>query len=254
MPAERVLDHVFFEPAGSFFNTPGLQLNGAKTAPAVPQLQIRLGARTLTRAAQPLDGCRGRFMVDFAARSFRTSESNPLNSTSEVFMKLNHRHRLHQPWRLVLATGIVFVALTSARAASDNSSIERALRELDTQWSAAASARNLDQVVSYYSSDAIVLAPNMPVTSSGEAIRKIWKGELDGMISGGWKPTRIEVAKSGDLAYISGTYTWAGRGADGKEIKDEGKYLEVWKKQADGSWKCSADCWNSDLPLPGAKG
>ena len=45
-----------------------------------------------------------------------------------------------------------------------------------------------------------------------------------------------------------------GKGADGKEMKDEGKYLEVWKKQGDGSWKCSADCWNSNLPLPGEKG
>jgi ketosteroid isomerase-like protein len=170
-------------------------------------------------------------------------------------MKLNHHHNhLHQPWRLVLATGIVFVALISARAASDSSSIERALRKLDSQWSAAASAKNLDQVVSYYSSDAIVLAPNMPLANTGGAIRKIWKGELNGMISGGWKPTRIEVTKSGEMAYISGTYTWVGKGADGKEMKDKGKYLEVWKKQADGSWKCSADCWNSNLPLPGEKG
>ena len=169
-------------------------------------------------------------------------------------MKLNYHHHLQQPSRLVLATGIVFVALISARAASDHSSIERALRKLDAQWSAAASAKNLDQVVSYYSSDAIVLAPNLPVASSAEAIRKVWKGELDGMSSGGWKPTRVEVAQSGDIAYISGTYTWAGKGADGKEMKDQGKYLEVWKKQTDGSWKCTADCWNSNLPLPGEKG
>jgi hypothetical protein len=113
-------------------------------------------------------------VIDFAGRSFRTSESDLLNSTPEVFMKLNHHH-LQQPWRLVLATGIVFVALVSARAAFDNPSIERALRKLDSQWSAAAAAKNLDQVVSYYSSDAVVLAPNMPLANSGGAIRKSGK-------------------------------------------------------------------------------
>ena len=68
------------------------------------------------------------------------------------------------------------------------------------------------------------------------------------MISGGWIPTRVEVAKSGDMAYVSGTYTFDFKDASGKTVKDRGKYLEVWERQPDGSWKCSADTWNSDLP------
>jgi ketosteroid isomerase-like protein len=31
-------------------------------------------------------------------------------------------------------------------------------------------------------------------------------------------------------------------------MTDRGKYLAVWKKQADGSWKCVADMFNTDLP------
>jgi ketosteroid isomerase-like protein len=34
----------------------------------------------------------------------------------------------------------------------------------------------------------------------------------------------------------------------GKPINDRGKYLAVWKKQPDGTWKCVMDIWNSDLP------
>lgn len=36
--------------------------------------------------------------------------------------------------------------------------------------------------------------------------------------------------------------------AAGKPIKDRGKYLEVFEKQADGNWKCGADAFNTDLP------
>ena len=36
--------------------------------------------------------------------------------------------------------------------------------------------------------------------------------------------------------------------ASGKTIKDHGKFVEIWKKQADGSWKCAVDMFNSDLP------
>jgi ketosteroid isomerase-like protein len=37
---------------------------------------------------------------------------------------------------------------------------------------------------------------------------------------------------------------------DGKPMKDRGKFIEVWKKQADGKWKVVADMFNSDIPLP----
>ena len=166
---------------------------------------------------------------------------------------MNYHHRQqHSPRRLVVAV-VGFVIFSSFGLAADTGSIEQTLRKLDQEWSAAAAARNLDKVVSYYAVGAIVLPPNMPAARDAEAIRNVWKGELETMISGGWKVTRVEVAKSGDMAYASGTYDWVGKGADGKEVKDRGKYLEVWKKQADGTWKCTADSWNSDLPLPGTQ-
>ncbi len=35
----------------------------------------------------------------------------------------------------------------------------------------------------------------------------------------------------------------------GKMISDKGKYVTVWKKQADGSWKVMLDIFNTDLPM-----
>jgi ketosteroid isomerase-like protein len=63
-----------------------------------------------------------------------------------------------------------------------------------------------------------------------------------------WTPTKVEVAKSGDLAYLYGTYQLSITGPDGKPIDDHGKMLEIWKKQSDGNWKCIVDTWSSDLP------
>ncbi len=60
----------------------------------------------------------------------------------------------------------------------------------------------------------------------------------------------MEVARSGELAYLNGTYELTMNDASGKPANDRGKYVEVWKKQADGAWKCVADIWNSDLPAP----
>jgi len=127
--------------------------------------------------------------------------------------------------------------------------IEQALRDLDAQWSAAAGAKDLDKTVSYYSTEAIVMPPNAPSATTKEAIRSAWKEML--ATPGAairWKATKVEVAKSGDLAYVSGTYEEAMTDASGKPVKDHGKYVEIFKKQADGTWKVVADIWNSDLP------
>jgi len=66
--------------------------------------------------------------------------------------------------------------------------------------------------------------------------------------SGGWTATKVDGARSGDLAYITGTYEMTENNAGGKPQTDKGKYLEVWKKQADGSWKCVADMFSTNLP------
>ena len=36
--------------------------------------------------------------------------------------------------------------------------------------------------------------------------------------------------------------------ASGEPTTDNGKYVEVWEKKADGKWKCGTDIWNSDMP------
>jgi ketosteroid isomerase-like protein len=58
----------------------------------------------------------------------------------------------------------------------------------------------------------------------------------------------IEVAKSGELAYLTGAWTATAKGPNGAVVPATGKLLEVWKKQNDGQWKCVADTFDSDAP------
>jgi uncharacterized protein (TIGR02246 family) len=150
--------------------------------------------------------------------------------------------------KFVLAGCIALLSFTFVgTAAAADTKIEQALRDLDAQWSAAAGAKDVEKTISYYADDAIVMPPNASAATTKEAIRTVWKDTLASTINGSWKATRVEVARSGDLAYVSGTYEWSSSDASGKRANDRGKYLEVWEKQADGKWKCGADIWNSDL-------
>jgi len=152
---------------------------------------------------------------------------------------------------LFLCGCVVLLSFTFVSpATAADTKIEQALRDLDAQWSAAAGAKDVDKTVSFYSDDAVVMPPNAPSATTKETIRSAWKEMLTtpgAAVS--WKATKVEVAKSGDLACVSGTYEETTTDASGKPVKDHGKYVEVWEKQADGTWKCGADIWNSDLPV-----
>ena len=141
------------------------------------------------------------------------------------------------------------VAVSAFPSMSQLQPIESILRDLDAQWSKAAAAKNLEQTVAYYSDDAIVFPPNTASAMTKEAIRSAWKDLLatPGLVIT-WKPTRVKLDNSGQMAWVSGTYELTMNDVSGKPVNDRGKYLEVWEKQADGNWKCAADMWNSDLP------
>jgi ketosteroid isomerase-like protein len=125
---------------------------------------------------------------------------------------------------------------------------EATVRDLDAQWSKTAAAHNLDGTVSYYSDDAVLLPPNAPVAATKESIRAIWAELTAPNVSISWQASKVEVAKSGDLAYSTGSYTLDMQDPQGKLVSDKGKFMEVWKRQPDGKWKIVADTYNSDLP------
>jgi ketosteroid isomerase-like protein len=148
--------------------------------------------------------------------------------------------------KLGLTVCVVLVSLTfagTALSAGSKGGDEQAVRDADAQWSAAAAAKDLDKTVSFYADDAIVLPPNEAAVTTKDGIRNLWKGLIDSVSSINWTATRVEMAKSGEMACISGTYELTMN--DG--TKDRGKYCEVWEKKG-GTWKCGTDIWNSDLP------
>ena len=127
---------------------------------------------------------------------------------------------------------------------------EATIRKLDADWVKTAAAKDVDAWVSFYANDVTVLPPNDKVMTDKTTIRKTI-GELLSLpgLSLSWEPTKVEVAKSGDLAYLYGAYSLTMTDAKGKPVTDFGKNVEIWKKQSDGSWRCIVDTWNSDLPV-----
>lgn len=127
---------------------------------------------------------------------------------------------------------------------------EAKIRSADSTFMAAANAGDVDGILAVYAGDAALLAPNLPPQKGHDAIKAFWGGFLDAYT------VRFEVASDtiegrGDLAYNRGHYRFTAvpkaKGAPG--VADEGKFIEILKKQPDGSWKYVLDMYSSNLAL-----
>lgn len=97
--------------------------------------------------------------------------------------------------------------------------------------------------------DVAFLPPNGAIVSGKAAVRAF--GEAFPKLTA-FSAEAVDVAGSGDIAYARGTYALTANPAGAPPMEDKGKWLGVYRKQPDGSWRLSYDVWNSDLPLPGA--
>src|SRR6185295_7618309 len=138
----------------------------------------------------------------------------------------------------------------SVQTGGNREADERAIRDLDAAWSKSAAAKDMDRILSFYAEDASMFVPNQPIATGKPAIRVEWtKLTTNPGFAISFAPSRVEVAKSADMAYEYGTYTLMMSGPDGRPINDRGKFVVVWKKQSDGKWLVVADIFNSDLPM-----
>ena len=167
---------------------------------------------------------------------------------------MTKRWRKDRTMSVWLALGAMLLSMGCNSAptpapAADTKAAEEAVRKADADWVKAAASKKAEEWVAFYSDDAVVLPPNDKTVTGKAAIGKPIAQLLAlPELSISWTPTAVEVAKSGDLAYLYGTYQMSFKGPDGKTNSDNGKMLEIWKKQADGNWKCVVDTWSSDLP------
>jgi len=131
---------------------------------------------------------------------------------------------------------------------------EAAIHAAVTEWSASAQAKDPDKFCSFYAEDAVVMLEDAPDISGKPAIREAIGGMMqDPNFSLSFVADRVVVARSGDLAYETGTYALTLSDAKKRPSTEKGNYVVVWQKQADGAWKVVRDVPVSDPPADAAK-
>jgi len=150
-------------------------------------------------------------------------------------------------WQLQHVTWNSNLPLSAPESALRDADVA-AIRQADLAWSAAQASDGLDGVMPFYLDDAILLPPNSPMVIGKEAIREASAAIDSPGFSVSWKPMKVEVAQSGELGYAIGNFEGNIVDSAGNLVPVKGKYVEIWKKQADGSWKIAVDMPSTDSP------
>jgi uncharacterized protein (TIGR02246 family) len=126
----------------------------------------------------------------------------------------------------------------------------KAIRQIEADGSQAFAARDADKTASFYADDASLFLSGRPAITGRDNIANAFKPFVaDKNLSFTLSPDKVVVSKSGDLAYTQGSTTFTYTDPKTKKaVLEKGKYVQVFMKQADGSWKVVADIDNADGP------
>ena len=139
-------------------------------------------------------------------------------------------------------------ATVAGAGATDMAAIQRAIDSAQARFIDAATKSDVAQVGSLFSDDAMVLEPNAKLVSGRTAIDQSNTQMFATVKVTALKLTSTDVQAAGDFVIETGSYEQTVQPKTGKAIHDVGKYVVVWKKQADGSLKLFREIYNSDLP------
>ncbi|MDX6385754.1 MAG: hypothetical protein QOK48_3327 [Blastocatellia bacterium] len=119
--------------------------------------------------------------------------------------------------------------------------VRRAIDKGNAQWSEGWAKGDAAMVAAIFAEDGVQLAGNGKIIKGRQQIMERQKTAMQGADPGvKVTVTTVSVWLDGDTAYETGKYLYE-YSEKGKPGKDEGRYVTIWKRQRDGSWKLSMD-------------
>lgn len=140
--------------------------------------------------------------------------------------------------------GLAVPLLTPDTGMAGAAEDEAAIRAIWESYSAARVAGDADTWLSLWDQDGIQMPPGIPARGKDVLEQGVPKA-FAAMPATSMRINPEEIQLMGDWAYSRGTYA-ADQVVQGNPVKVDGKFLTIFKRQPDGSWKIYRDIFNSN--------
>jgi len=129
-----------------------------------------------------------------------------------------------------------------------NQALVDVIKNLRKQYMAAQDAGDVEGCLSFWDDSCVLMPPNEPAVVGKDALRAWYKNAFDQFrLDNTITFDEIEIAEDWSFARGSGRTTLTPK-VGGEPIQDNAKYLEIHRRQPDGSWKFARHMWSSDNP------
>lgn len=119
--------------------------------------------------------------------------------------------------------------------------VRKAIDKGNAQWIEAWDKADASLIASLFAADGVMLSRNGKFFKGTEQVSERMQKVLGGAGKGVKATvTTVDLWLDGDTAYETGTYSYKFQ-QNGKPVNDEGRYVTIWKRQTDGSWKIASD-------------
>ena len=131
--------------------------------------------------------------------------------------------------------------------AFDAAVVKMQIEQNNALFSDALAAGDAAALAALYTPNAVLLPPDAVTVTGKAAIEEFWTAVIASGAKG-VRLTTLQLDGADDIAYEIGSalLTVQPEGQDPMEVP--GKYIVVWKKGEDGTWRLHADIWNTDAP------
>lgn len=144
--------------------------------------------------------------------------------------------------KMILIALIIVTFISCNQQEVDTKTEGEKLMQTSREWSQVAASGNADSILSYWTDDAIVISAGEENLKGKNSIRQMVEGSFKSPgFNISWEPKTAEISKSGDLGYLLETTKMTMTDSLGKASVQTFNAVTIWKKQADGSWKCVVD-------------
>jgi len=145
---------------------------------------------------------------------------------------------------------VAVLALSACSGARDSAETEVSaskfeLGQMNRDFAAALNAKDAKAAAALYTHDAVLIPPGEPIVRGRQAIEEYWRGAIE---SGGVRDVSVETmdaGSSGSLGYETGNFKLTVNGPDGNAVIDTGRYAELLRREADGTWRSTHGIWNA---------
>lgn len=153
-------------------------------------------------------------------------------------------------YSLIFVFVFCFILLCCAPPPKEEMDVEKvrmAIEEGCLKFGEAVRQGDATALAALYTDDATLLPPDSEMIKGGQGIEEFWNGLMQMGMNNAVLTTE-DVFGSGDLAYEIGKAIITIQPEGQEPMEQEVKYVVVWNKTADGSWKLHVDIWNSSMP------